>query len=146
MTEQTHIAQAISSPTLRKYGLRVVLVLLVIGVLGFLVLPPLVKWLLVDQLSTLLRRPVTVEGMSMNPYTLSVQVDGLAVQEKGGGDKVVSLDQLYFNLESSSLFHGGPVISELKLLGPALKVVRLPDGRFNFSDLIDEFMARPPST
>ena len=146
MTEQTHIAQAISSPTLRKYGLRVVLVLLVIGVLGFLVLPPLVKWLLVDQLSTLLRRPVTVEGMSMNPYTLSVQVDGLAVQEKGGGDKVVSLDQLYFNLESSSLFHGGPVISELKLLGPALKVVRLPDGRFNFSDLIDEFMARPTST
>jgi hypothetical protein len=29
--------------------------------------------------------------------------------------------------------------------GPALKVVRLPDGSFNFSDLIDEFMAAPPS-
>jgi hypothetical protein len=52
---------------------------------------------------------------------------------------------LYFNVESSSLFRGGPVISELKLVGPALRVVRLPDGRFNFSDLIDEFMARPPS-
>lgn len=49
------------------------------------------------------------------------------------------------NVESSSLWRDGPVISELKLEGPALKVVHLPDGRFNFSDLIDEWMEKPES-
>ncbi|HCN68974.1 MAG TPA: hypothetical protein DIT03_12075, partial [Candidatus Accumulibacter sp.] len=130
----------------KKYGLRFVLALLIIGLLGFLVMPPLVKWLLVEQLAAALHRPVSIEGLRINPYTLSLQVDGLAIQETGGAEKVAGFDQLFINLESSSLFRGGPVISELKLVGPALSLVRLPDGRFNFSDLIDEFMARPPSS
>jgi uncharacterized protein involved in outer membrane biogenesis len=145
MTETTAASSATASRSIKKYGLRIALVLLVIGVLGFLVLPPVVKSILVDQLAKALQRPVTVEGLSINPYTLSVQVDGLAVQEKDGSGKAAGFEQLYFNVESSSIFRGGPVISELKLVGPALRVVRLPDGRFNFSDLIDEFLARPPS-
>ena len=146
MTGNTHPTTAIASMRVKKYGLRFVLALLIIGLLGFLVMPPLVKWLLVEQLAAALHRPVSIEGLRINPYTLSLQVDGLAIQETGGGEKVAGFDQLFINLESSSLFRGGPVISELKLVGPALSLVRLPDGRFNFSDLVDEFMARPPST
>lgn len=145
MTETTAVSRATASRSVKKYGLRLALVVLVIGVLGFLVLPPVIKSILVDQLAKALQRPVTIEGISINPYTLSVQVDGFAVQEKGGSEKVAGFDQLYFNVESSSIFRGGPVISELKLFRPALKVVRLPDGRTNFSDLIDEFLARPSS-
>jgi uncharacterized protein involved in outer membrane biogenesis len=37
------------------------------------------------------------------------------------------------------------VISELSLVAPTFRVVRLADGRFNFSDLIDEFAAQPAS-
>ena len=54
-------------------------------------------------------------------------------------------DSLYVNVESSSFFRGGPVISELRLVGPVFRIVRLADGRLNFSDLIDEFIARPAS-
>ncbi|MCM8613184.1 DUF748 domain-containing protein [Accumulibacter sp.] len=146
MTEDTSPSTATASLRMKKYGLRIALALLLIGVLGFLVMPPLVKWLLVDQLAAALHRPVSIEGLRINPYTLSLQVDGLAIQEKGGGDKVAGFEQLFVNLEGSSLFRLGPVISELKLVGPELSLVRLPDGRFNVSDLIDEFMARPPST
>ena len=145
MTENTQPTTATTSLRVKKYGLRIALALLIIGVLGFLVMPPLVKWLLVDQLASALHRPVSIEGLRINPYTLSLQVDGLVIQEKGGGDTVAGFEQLFVNLDSSSLFHRGPVISELRLIGPALSLVRLPDGRFNFSDLIDEFMARPPS-
>jgi hypothetical protein len=56
-----HRSQATASLTRQKIRAAGRSGLLVIGVLGFLVLPPLVKWLLVDQLSTLLHRPVTVE-------------------------------------------------------------------------------------
>ncbi len=145
MTEKPAAAKATAFATLKKYALRLALAMLLVGVLGFLVLPPLVKSILVDKLSETLHRPVSIESISINPYTLVVQVAGFAIQEKGGGEKVASFDSAYLDLESSSLFRGGPVVSELKLLGPAFRIVRLADGRLNFSDLIDEFMARPPS-
>ncbi|MCC2869337.1 MAG: DUF748 domain-containing protein [Candidatus Accumulibacter phosphatis] len=130
---------------LRKYGLRVFLTVLVLSVLVFFALPSLVKSTLVEKLSEVLHRPVTVDSISINPYTLSLQVAGLMIQEKGGGDKVLGFESLYLNLESSSLLRGGLVIGELRLDGPTVKVVRFPDGRFNFSDLIDEWMAKPES-
>jgi hypothetical protein len=138
-------AKASTSLSVRKYALRVAVALLVIGALGFLVLPPLVKSTLVEKLSAVLHRPVSAESISINPYTLSVQVAGLAIQEAGGGETVAGFEGLYFNVEAVSLFRGGPVISELTLLGPKFKVIRLADGRLNFSDLIDEFLARPDS-
>ena len=137
--------KANASLNVRKYALRVAVALSIIGVLGFLVLPPLVKSTLVEKLSAALHRPVSVGNISINPYTLSVQVAGLAIQEKGGGETVAGFESLYFNVEAVSLFRGGPVISELTLLGPTVKVIRLADGRLNFSDLIDEFMAKPDS-
>ncbi|MCM8596835.1 DUF748 domain-containing protein [Accumulibacter sp.] len=120
-------------------------VVLVIGVVGFLVLPPIVKSILLDRLSESLQRRVSIESISINPYALSLQVDGLSIDERGGGEKVAGFDQLYLNLEAMSLFRGGPVVSELRLAGPMVRVVRLPDGSFNFSDLLDAFVARPPS-
>ncbi|WP_300453605.1 DUF748 domain-containing protein [Accumulibacter sp.] len=129
--------------TIKKLALGTAFIVLVIGALGYFALPPLVRSMVVDGLSNQLHRPVSVEGVSINPYTLSVQVAGLAIQEKGGGQTVAGFDSLYLNLESSSLLRGGPVVSELKLVGPVLRLVRYTDGRFNFSDLIDEFLARP---
>ncbi|NMQ29425.1 DUF748 domain-containing protein [Candidatus Accumulibacter phosphatis] len=119
--------------------------MLVFSVLGFLGLPLLAKWVLVDQLSKTLQRPVAVESVRINPYTLLVQVAGFAIQEKGGGETVAAFDSLQVDAEWSSLWRGGPVISELSLVAPTVRVVRLADGRFNFSDLIDEFAAQPAS-
>jgi len=144
-TRNDNPPKANASLNARKYAVRVALALLVIGVLGFLVLPPLVKSTLVEKLSAALHRPVSVDSISINPYTLSVQVAGLAIQEMGGGERVAGFESLYFNVEAVSLFRGGPVISELTLLGPTVKVIRLADGRLNFSDLIDEFLAKPGS-
>jgi hypothetical protein len=68
---------------------------LVIGALGYFALPPLVQSTLVEKLSEALHRPVTVDSISINPYALSLQVVGLAIQEKGGGEKVLGFDRLY---------------------------------------------------
>lgn len=50
MTEKIDAKKAFSLLNLKKYGLRLALVVLVFGVLGFFVLPPLLKALLVNQL------------------------------------------------------------------------------------------------
>jgi uncharacterized protein involved in outer membrane biogenesis len=145
MIDKLAISAALRSPKTKKYGLHAIVAFVVIGILGFFVLPPIVKSLLIEKLGEALHRPVFISNVSINPFALSLQVDGVAIQEKGGGETVVSFDSLYVNLESSSLFRGGPVISEIRLSGPKFKIVRLADRRYNFSDLIDEMLVRPVS-
>lgn len=150
MIDKTKILAGLRGPKTRRYGLRFLIAVAVVGVLGFFVLPPIVKSVLLDQLGAALHRKVTVERVYINPYTLAVQVDGVAIHEREGvgsaEETVAGFDSLYLNLQLSSLLRGGPVFSEIRLAGPRLKVVRLPDRSYNFSDLIDEFMARPEST
>ena len=136
---------ALRSPKTRQYSLRALMTVLGIGLIGFFVLPPLVKSILVEQLTEALHRPVSIAHVRINPYVLSLDVQGLAIQEKGGGETVAGFDRLYANLEASSLLRGGPVFSEIKLDGPTFKIIRLADNRYNFSDLIDEWMAKPAS-
>jgi hypothetical protein len=145
MIDKTAITTALHSPKAKKYGLRFLVAFCAIGLLGFFVLPPIVKSILLEKLGEALHRPVSVQSVSINPYKLTLQIDGVAIQEKGGGDTVAGFESLFVNLESSSLLRGGPVISEIRLTGPRFKIVRLADKRYNFSDLIDEMLARPAS-
>lgn len=127
----------------RKFAFGAIFLVLAFGFLGYFVLPPVAKSLAVGRLAEVLHRPVSIERIDFNPYTFELEIGGVAIQEKGGGEAVASFDRLYVNVDAGSLWRGGPVVSELRLSGPAVRVVRLPDGRLNFSDLIDEWLARP---
>ena len=143
MIDSTNIQSALKSPRTRKYGLRLVMAFVLIGVLGFLVLPPVVKHLLLGQLSEALHRPVAVKSISINPYALSATLEGVEIKEREGGEVFVGFDSLYVNLQSSSLFRWGPVVNEIRLVNPKFHVVRVGENRFNFSDLLDELSANP---
>ncbi|WP_170285829.1 DUF748 domain-containing protein [Propionivibrio limicola] len=143
MIDSKKMATLIQSPRTRKYGVRFLIAVVTVGILGFFVLPPIVKSLLLDTLGEVLHRNVSVEKIRINPYALSVTVDGVSIGERDGGGSFAGFDSLYLNVEASSLLRGGPVINEIRLVNPALKLVRHPDGSYNFSDLLDEFMARP---
>ncbi len=143
MIDKSAVLTALRSPAAKKYGVRVFAAVVAIGLLGFFALPPLVESILVDKLGEALHRPVSVARVRINPYALSLEVDGLAVQEKGGGGTVAGFDRLVANLEAVSLLRGGPVFGEIRLEGPKFKLVRFADQRYNFSDLIDEWMGKP---
>ncbi len=143
MSKNEKLRTVLQSPKTKKYGLRIALAFVLVGVLGFFVLPPVVKWVVLDQLGKALHRPVTVKSVSINPYALSANLEGVAIQEREGGETFVSFDSLYLNLESASIFRLGPVIGEVRLVNPKLRVTRLADDRYNFSDLLDEFLAKP---
>lgn len=115
----------------------------VIGVAGFLIAPPLVKSVAQSTLSDLLHRPVSIEGVSINPYALSAEVRGFRMQERNGDATALSFTSLYVNLGLESLFRGGVVVEELKLVEPVVSVVRLEGRRFNWSDVIDEILSKP---
>ena len=93
----------------KKIALRCLIAVVIYGVLGFFVLPPLIKPVLVEKLGQASHRPVAIESLSINPFALSVTLEGVAIQEREGAEIFAGFDSLYLNLESSSLFRGGPV-------------------------------------
>ncbi len=109
---------------------------------GFLVLPRVLRPVVERKLSESLHRPVTLRGLSINPFALSATLEGLAVKDRDGGP-FFSFESLYVNLESISIFRGGPVVRAIRLMKPSATLVRLPDGTYNFQDLIPKADAGP---
>jgi uncharacterized protein involved in outer membrane biogenesis len=110
-------------------------VLLLYAVLGFLVAPALLRAKLPPQLSARLGRPVRVARVRVNPFALSVTVDGFAIQEPDGRP-FLGWQRLYLNLRLSTLLGREVAFNAIQLTGPYASVVLDPGGRMNFSDIL----------
>lgn len=132
-------------PRTRRWSVRLGIVFVVIGVLGFLVVPPVLKSVLLSKLGEALNRDVSIESISLNPYTLTATLSGVSIRERGegksgdgkAGNEVVGFDSLRVNAELASIAVAGVVIKEVELVGPRIRLVRLADNRYNISDLLD---------
>lgn len=110
---------------------------------GFFVVPPIVKSVLTSQLTAALHRDVTIDEVRFNPFVLSATVRGLTVREPKGPEAFASFEELYLNLETSSLFRWAAVVKEVRLTKPFIRLVRRPDESYNFSDLIPASQRQP---
>src|SRR5216683_2201709 len=113
---------------------------------GFLVLPRVLRGVVERKLAESLHRPVTLRGLSLNPFALSATLRGLEVREKGGAGPFLSLERAYVNLEAISLFRRAPVLREITVTKPSIHLVRNQNGTYNFQDLLDEASRGKPST
>jgi uncharacterized protein involved in outer membrane biogenesis len=120
----------------KKIGLGVVVFFVVYTILGFLILPLIIKNVAVKKLSEALHRTVMIQDIKLNPYTLSLTINGLAVKERERSADFASFNSLYVNLQGVSIFKLAPVIKEFRIEGPYIKIVRDMDGGYNFSDLL----------
>lgn len=128
-----------ATPRNRRRGKWLAGGLLAFVLFGFFAAPPLLKSLLLDKLGEALHREVSIERIDVNPLALSVTVAGLAVRTAEGRE-VAGFDELYVNLSSSSLLKFAVVVDEIRLVGPRLAVLRLDEGRYDVSDLLDEWL------
>ncbi|SEO07691.1 Uncharacterized protein involved in outer membrane biogenesis [Nitrosospira multiformis] len=122
-------------------------IIILFGLLGYFWLPGYTKAKLEAALSDVLHRPVTVQSIDIQPYTLELTVRGFRIGEKEtsvDADKnLFSFDELYLDLSIASIAHRAPVISSVSLKGPAVRLVREAQQQFNITDLIEDFMKRP---
>ncbi|HEY6072354.1 MAG TPA: DUF748 domain-containing protein, partial [Anaerolineales bacterium] len=130
-------------PFLKRYVLWPAVALAAFTVIGFLILPPIVKSVLVKQLSEKLHRPVAIRTIRINPFSLSVRVEGFSMMDRGGSGPFLSFEELYLNLQAASLVRGGPVLREILLRSPNVTVIRIEESTYNFSDILDEFASKP---
>lgn len=105
-------------------------------VVGFFVLPPMVKSQLEQRLSAELGRRVTVEKIRVNPYALSLTLENFAIRERDDTTTFLGWRRLYVNFDALSSFAGEWVLSEIALDGFAARVEVKADQSLNFSDVL----------
>jgi hypothetical protein len=120
----------------QKIAIGLGIVLGIYALAGFVIMPVVARSIVPDKLSAALHRPVTIENIAFNPFVLSLTVEGLRIGEPQGTDIFVAFGQLYVNLGLSSAVKLGPVVKEIRLTRPYVRVARHTDNTFNFSDLL----------
>jgi len=131
-------------PRLKKILIGLIIFFVVFTLVGFFVLPPVLKSILVKQLSQNLHREVTIKQIKVNPYTLSITVRGLLVKDRGSSETFVSCEEFYLNLQSFSVLRLAVIFSEIRLKQPYIKITLNQDMSYNFSDLLEKKESKPP--
>ena len=130
------------SPKRRKRLRWAAGLLLFYTVFGFLILPRILRWVAVKQLSKQLDREVSIETIRLNPFALSTTIRGLLIKDKDG-QPFVSWDEVYVNLELASCFGHPWVFKEISTSNTFARVQMNQDYSLNFSDLIAKFSPSP---
>lgn len=119
---------------LRGWRLWLLLSVLAYTLIGFFLLPWILERQIVAFGETRLQRPLTVERVQVNPYTLTLAIEGLSLDE-ADGRPLAALGEFYVDFQASSLFRRAWTFRQLRLSGPYLNFVRFEDGGNNFRRL-----------
>ena len=123
-------------PRWQKRSLAAGFVLVCYTLVGFLILPAIVRLVAVSQLRQHLQRDVTIAAVRMNPFTLTASVRDMVVLEPDGENRLAAFRELFVDLQSVSLFKWAPVFKEVRLDGLYASIILQKDQRWNFSDLL----------
>jgi hypothetical protein len=135
----SRLTGTLKSPRSKRIGKWLAGIFVVFGVLGFFAAPPLLKSVLQKQLSAQLHREVSIETIDINPYGLSAKISGFSIKAEGSKE-LAGFDELFVNLSSASIFKLAAVVDEVRLQGLRVAVSRVAEGRYDVSDLLDEWM------
>jgi hypothetical protein len=103
----------------------------------YFAVPPLVKAQLESRLSALTGRAVAVGEVHASPFAVSLTVKRFDLRERDGAQSLFAFDELYVNIGLATLWRLAPVVDELRLAGPRLRLVRNEDRSYNVQDLMD---------
>ncbi len=125
-------------PRRRKLLLWAVSLLALYSLVGFFVLPVIVRKVAQKQISALLNREATIESVKINPFALTTTIRGLLIKDNDG-EPFVSWDEVYVNFQLTSFVSKAWTFKEISTTKPFVRVQVNKDGTFNFSDLIAKF-------
>jgi hypothetical protein len=120
---------------IKRISLIIVGLFLFYVLVGFWVVPPLLKPKLEEQLSSLLGRKVTIAEINLNPLVLSATTSDLVIHEIDG-QPFAGFEELYANAQLSSIFKWAFTVREIRLQVPFGVVKLLPDNKLNIDDIL----------
>ena len=128
---------------MRRIGITVVVIVVLFGLAGFVGVPVLAQYVVAGRLAASLNRPVSMQRVRFNPYTLRLSIKKLHIGERAASAPFVDIGHLLVKVSWSSLFRLAPVVSEVAVNRPAIHIVRNAEQRFNFSDLLESSAPAP---
>ena len=120
----------------KKFIVSLLVCVILYTLLGFLVVPLVLKSILADKLSQSLQQVVSIEKLRMNPYVLSVSIENFTIKEKEGAAPFASFGKFYVNLQSKSLFKKAFIFKELLIEEPFIHIKRNQQGVVNLLSLV----------
>lgn len=104
------------------------------ALLGFLLAPLLVKNAAIDAVDQNLDAELRIEKVAINPFVLSLQIDGLEL-DAADGEPVARVQQIFTNFQLSSLFRWAWTFAEIRFDAPELFLARDDSGALNLAGL-----------
>ncbi|MBN9429472.1 MAG: DUF748 domain-containing protein, partial [Burkholderiales bacterium] len=115
------------------------------ALLGFFAVPALVERIAPGKIGEALGgRPVTLQRVEFNPFTFRTKLHHLSIRERGEDKEFAGFGLLEAHLSPRSLRHFAPVLSQIMLTGPRVRIARDAQGRYNIDDLIEQWRQSPP--
>jgi hypothetical protein len=114
------------------------------GIIGVFAIPAATHWAIETVATRELGRNVRVEAVKANPYTLRVNIKGLAIDGlPGETTPLLTVREATVNASITSLLHLAPVLDAVAIDGLTVNVARLEPERFNFSGIVERLQAKP---
>jgi uncharacterized protein involved in outer membrane biogenesis len=113
-----------------------------LGLLGWLAVPPVLKWQLQKQGSALLGRAVTVERVDFAPWALALTLEGLRVADATGRGNQLLVQRVFVDVSAQSLLRLAPVVDALTVEQPRVWLRHLGGGRYDVDDVLQR-LAQP---
>jgi len=118
-----------------RYAIVAAVCLVVYTLVGFFLLPYIIKAQVIPRLAEQLHRPVSVADVEVNPFALSLRVTGFDIREVDQSP-VLGFEEFFINLQMSSILHRAYVFDSIRVVLPFVAVKVSKEGRLNLLDLV----------
>jgi len=105
------------------------------ALVGFVLLPYLIKEYGVPAASEQLQRPVVVREVAFNPFTLALRLNGLEVREQDQ-TPIIGFEEFVVNLRATTLFFQTLGFDEIRLVMPFVAARVNREGKLNLLGLV----------
>ncbi len=133
-TEKTNSVFVKNKKLLKNPLFWIGLFLFVYMLIGFLLIPFIIKNEAVDFIDEEYNRDAKIENVAFNPFTFTLSIQGFLLNEKERG-VFIKWGDFYVDLNLFPLFSKVIDIEELIILRPEIQIIKKRED-FNFSDLI----------
>jgi hypothetical protein len=121
---------------LNKAFIIAVALMITYTLVGFFLVPYLIKRQATRFAQESLKCPLVMEEVRVNPYALTLDIRNFDLKERDGSP-LLAFKTFFINFEISSLWRWAWTFSDVRLEGPAVNLEIKPEGRINFVELAD---------
>ena len=116
--------------------LSLIVLLIALVAAGIYFLPQIVESKAKAFVAEKFNRELTIQKLDIDLLNLTAKLDGVVLTDPGSKDPFASFDHLFVELSPETFSERAPVVKEVRLVNPAIHVVRYGKKQYNINDLV----------